>query len=127
MVKLGFCLLLGFQNQNNIVFRDIYIHGDTKNKSKKMSNTSQVVIISGRKGYHAIGKRCLKGAAIVPFLKLGHGHMVGYSLYYIIATGHFFLYLRIHFAILKNYLSHRLYYKFHRIGIICLCYPPKQP
>lgn len=62
--------------------------GTLKKNSMKMSNTSQVVIITGGKGYHATGKGCLKGAAIVPFLKLGHGHMGSYSLYYIVATGH---------------------------------------
>lgn len=91
-----------------------------------MSNTNQVVIISGGNGYHATGKGCLKGAAIVPFLKLGHGHMGGYSLYYIIATGHSSVFKDTFCSFEKNYLGHRLYYKFHRIGIICLCCPPKQ-
>lgn len=40
---------------------------------------------------------------ILKVLLLSHFlNMSGYSLYYIIATGHFFLYLMIHFAILKK-------------------------
>lgn len=81
-----------FLKPTNIVFRDKYIHGDTKKKRKRATQV-RVVVLSVAKEYHATGEghwgKVFKELLLSQFLKWRVGTQTVIILY-TIATKTFF-------------------------------------